>query len=100
MCSSDLTWIGWQPSVLVFFLATFIGLAHGLMGLLLHRDHELPYGPSLCLATMLVVVGWRPLWQAVGGFFADPLLLAAVLVAVVVLTAASLAVWRWVRGEG
>ena len=94
------TWIGWQPSVLVFFLATFIGLAHGLMGLLLHRDHELPYGPSLCLATMLVVVGWRPLWQAVGGFFADPLLLAAVLVAVVVLTAASLAVWRWVRGEG
>jgi prepilin signal peptidase PulO-like enzyme (type II secretory pathway) len=90
-------WLGWQPSVIVFFLATFLGLAHGLLGLLLHRDNELPYGPSLCLATVLVVVGWRPLWAAVGGYFADPVLLAIMLVAVVVLTAAALWVWQWVR---
>jgi prepilin signal peptidase PulO-like enzyme (type II secretory pathway) len=90
-------WLGWQPAVLVFFGATFIGLAHGLIGLVLHRDNELPYGPSLCLATVLLVVAWRPVWERVGGFFVDPLLLAAVLVAVVVLTAASLSAWRWVR---
>jgi len=91
------TWLGWQPSVMVFFLATFIGLAHGLLGLLLHRDNELPYGPSLCLAAGLVAVGWRSLWLRVEGFFADPLLLAVVLVAVVVLTAVALWVWQWVR---
>lgn len=93
-------WLGWQPSILVFFLATFIGLAHGLVGLVLHRDNELPYGPSLCLAAVLVVVAWRSVWEMVGGFFADPLLLGTVLVAVVVLTAVALAVWQWVRGSG
>jgi leader peptidase (prepilin peptidase) / N-methyltransferase len=91
-------WLGWQPSILVFFMATFLGLAHGLLGLMLHRDNELPYGPSLCLATVLVIVGWRPLWAQVGVFFADPVLLAVVLVAVVVLTAVALWVWQWVRG--
>ncbi len=87
-------WLGWQAAVLVFFLATFIGLAHGLAGLLVRRDHELPYGPSLCLAAVVVVLGWRPLWGRVGEFFDDPLLLAAMLVGVVVLTAVALAVWR------
>lgn len=90
-------WLGWQAAVLVFFLATFIGLAHGLAGLLLHRDHELPYGPSLCLAAAVVVLGWRPLWARAGRFFEDPLLLAAMLAAVVVLTAVSLAAWRRFR---
>lgn len=91
------TWLGWQPSVMVFFLATFLGLAHGLLGLVLHRDNELPYGPSLCLAAALVVVGWRSLWPQMSGFFADPVLLAVVLVAVVVLTAVALWVWQWIR---
>lgn len=91
-------WLGWQPSILVFFLATFIGLAHGLVGLVLHRDNELPYGPSLCLAAVVVVVAWRPLWDQVGSFFSDPLLLAVVLAAVVLLTAIALSVWQWVRG--
>lgn len=93
-------WLGWQPSVLIFFMATFIGLTHGLIGLVLHRDNELPYGPSLCLAAVLVVIAWRPLWERVHDAFADPLLLAIVLVIVVVLTAVALAVWQWVRGEG
>lgn len=90
-------WLGWQAAVLVFFLATFIGLAHGIVGLVIHRDHELPYGPSLCLAAVIVVLAWRPLWERVGGFFADPLTLAVVLVGVVVLTALALAAWRRVR---
>lgn len=90
-------WLGWQPAVLVFFGATFIGLAHGLGGLVLHRDNELPYGPSLCLAAVLVVVAWGPVWDRVGVFFADPLVLGGVLTAVVVLTALALSAWQWVR---
>jgi leader peptidase (prepilin peptidase)/N-methyltransferase len=90
-------WLGWQAAVLVFFLATFIGVAHGIAGLALHRDHELPYGPSLCLAAVAVVVGWQPLWGAVGGFFADPLALFVGLVAVVALTALTLALWQRLR---
>jgi len=91
-------WVGWQAAVVAFFLAAFLGLAHGLVQVVRHRESELPYGPSLCLASVLVIVGWRWLWPVVAGAFADPLLLAAVLGAVVVLTAVTLAIWRWLRG--
>jgi leader peptidase (prepilin peptidase) / N-methyltransferase len=90
-------WVGWQASVLTFFLAAFIGLAHGLVQMVLHRESELPYGPSLCLACAAVVVGWRPLWQWAGGPFGQPLELAMVLGAVVVLTAITLFVWQRLR---
>ena len=90
-------WVGWQASVLTFFLAAFIGLAHGLMQVVRHRENELPYGPSLCLACAAVIVGWRPLWLWAGGPFAQPLELALVIVAVVVLTAITLFVWQRLR---
>lgn len=90
-------WLGWQACVLTFFLAAFIGLAHGLFQLVRHRESELPFGPSLCLAAAAVVVAWRPLWQAVGVHFEDPGRLAAVIAAVVLLTALTLFGWRLVR---
>jgi len=90
-------WIGWQASVLAFFLAAFIGLAHGLVQVVRHRENELPYGPSLCLASGAVIVGWRPLWGWAGGPFTQPLELALVIGAVVVLTAITLFIWQRVR---
>ena len=90
-------WVGWQASVLTFFLAAFIGLAHGLVQMVRHRENELPYGPSLCLACAAVIVGWRPLWQWAGGPFSQPLELAMVIGAVVVLTAVTLFVWQRLR---
>ena len=91
------SWLGWQVCVLVCCLAVFIGLVHGVLQLLLRRESELPFGPSLCLAAVLVVVFWRPLWQRVGVFFAEPLDMAAVIGAVIGLTAVSLLVWRRMR---
>lgn len=93
-------WLGWQACVLVCFLAVFIGLVHGLLQLVLRRESELPFGPSLCLAAALVVVFWRPLWRRVGVFFAEPLDMAAVIAAVIGLTAVSLLVWRRLRATG
>lgn len=90
-------WLGWQACVLVCFLAVFIGLVHGVLQLVLHRESELPFGPSLCLAAALVVVFWQPLWRRVGVFFAEPLDMAAVIAAVIGLTAVSLLVWRRLR---
>jgi len=90
-------WVGWQASVLTFFLAAFIGLAHGLVQMVRHRENELPYGPSLCLACAVVIVGWRPLWQWAGGPFTQPLELAMVIGLVVVLTAVTLFVWQRLR---
>ena len=85
-------WLGWQPCVLVCVLAVFIGLVHGVMQAVLRRESELPFGPSLCLATVLVVLLWEPLWSRLGASFARPLEIVAVVVAVIVLTALSLAI--------
>lgn len=92
-------WLGWQPCVLAFFLAVFIGLAHGLWQLATRRGNELPFGPSLCAALAITVVAWRPLWEAAGPFFDRPGELAAVGGAVIALTAATLAIWRRLRGD-
>lgn len=91
-------WLGWQACVLICFLAVFIGLAHGLLQVILHRENELPFGPSLCLAAVVVVVAWRPIWERAAATFDRPGELALVAAAVVVLTAASLFVLRRIRG--
>lgn len=93
-------WLGWQPCVLACVLAVFIGLAHGLMQLVRHSESELPFGPSLCLALAVVVITWRPLWQAAAPQFEDPALMAAVVAFVIVMTAATLAVWARLRRRG
>lgn len=93
-------WLGWQPAVLTFFLATFLGLGHGLFQIVRHRENELPYGPSLCLAAALITVFWRPVWRLSQDFFVDVLQLGLVLGLVVILTAVTLFIWRWLRGLG
>ena len=67
------------------------------MQVIRHRDNELPYGPSLCLASAAVVVGWRNVWERVGSAFAAPLELALVVAAVVALTALTLFCWQRLR---
>ena len=52
--------LGWQPCLVIFFLAPFAGLVVGVLRLILFRDKEIPYGPFLCLATLLVILYWPP----------------------------------------
>lgn len=90
-------WLGWQACVLACFLAVFIGLAHGVVQLVTRSENELPFGPSLCLGLAAVVLGWRPLWGRSAELFARPAEMAAVVVAVVVLTAVTLWIWQRLR---
>jgi len=92
-------WLGWQPAVLIFFLATFIGLVHGLFQLVMHRENELPFGPSLCLAAVLITLLWQPVWAWAAVLFDDVVQLGTVLGLVVLLTAVTLFLWRWMRGK-
>lgn len=91
-------WLGWQPCVVTCVLAVFIGLMHGLALKIVHRESELPFGPSLCLAAAVVVVAWEPIWERAAPAFERPVETAAVVVAVIVLTAASLWIWQRWRG--
>ena len=55
--------LGWQPCLIIFFLAPFAGLVVGVLRLILFRDKEIPYGPFLCLATLVLIVAWDIVWR-------------------------------------
>jgi len=61
--------LGWQPCLIVFFLAPFAGLVIGLASLVLRRGPEIPYGPFLCLAALVVLVCWVTLWESTAWYF-------------------------------
>lgn len=86
-------WLGWQAAVLACFLGVLFGLVHGVLQILRHREHELPFGPSLCAGTVAVMVGWRPLWRSAAASFAETGQLVGIVVAVVAGTGVSLWVW-------
>jgi leader peptidase (prepilin peptidase) / N-methyltransferase len=75
------TFLGWQASLIVFFLAPFAALAVGLVRLVFTRQREIPYGPFLCLAALGTILYWEPIWDRTWDVFRlgwlVPLVLAA-----------------------
>ncbi|MCS7304198.1 MAG: A24 family peptidase [Thermoguttaceae bacterium] len=61
--------LGWQPCLIIFLLAPFFGLIFGLFRFLLHSEQEIPYGPFLCLATLLVLIHWQSVWTKAQSYF-------------------------------
>jgi prepilin signal peptidase PulO-like enzyme (type II secretory pathway) len=92
-------YLGWQACLFVFFLAPFAGLLLGLANWLAHREHELPYGPFLCLAALFVIVQWAPIWEWASPFFSVPWLVPGALVACMALMLLLLSGLRWLRGK-
>ena len=58
--------LGWQPALLVFFLAPFTGVLIAVGQWLLTGRKDIAYGPFLCLAALLLIVGWAGAWQSWG----------------------------------
>lgn len=54
--------IGWQPVIAVFFLAPVLAVFAALAAWLIRRDREIPYGPWLSLATLLLLLAWPGVW--------------------------------------
>ena len=88
--------LGWQPCLIIFFLAPFAGLVVGVPNRILRRDREIPYGPFLCLAALVVVVRWAPLWAWAKPIFALGLLVPLVILICLALMAGMLGLWRLV----
>ena len=92
--------LGWQPSVLNFFIAPFAGLVVGVLQLILRRDDVIPYGPFLCLGALAVMIRWADFWNAessVRAMFEWPWLVPAVMAVGVVLLGAMLVIWRNIK---
>lgn len=70
-------YLGWQAPIFIFFVAPCIALLLGVTQLVLGLGREIPYGPFLCLATLIVIAAWRQFWAQLFDLFAplrDPAL--------------------------
>ena len=66
--------LGWQAAVLTFFLGPFFGLPVSMIKLVVKygklwaghpisaADNELPFGPYLGMAAILLMLGWTHIW--------------------------------------
>lgn len=88
------TLIGWQAGVIVFFLAPFAALVYGLVQLIARKENELPYGPFLCAATVVLIILWAEIWDRSKLVFAAPWLVPTALIVCLVLCGAILAVYQ------
>lgn len=59
------SFVGWQPVLLVFFLAPLCALLVTAVTWLSRREREIPYGPYLSLATLIMLVSWKWIWPPV-----------------------------------
>jgi leader peptidase (prepilin peptidase)/N-methyltransferase len=68
------SFLGWQAAVLSFFIGSFLGLVPALWKILVllaklitrrksrARDRELPFGPYMGMAALLLVLTWSRVW--------------------------------------
>ena len=57
------SFLGWQATTMVFFIAPICALAVVIVMFVLRRSsQEIPYGPYLSLAALLLIVFWKELW--------------------------------------
>lgn len=95
------TYIGWQPSLLVFFVAPLVAVLIFVARLLIQGSGHGPYGPYLCVATVIVLLCWEPFRRT----YAAPILelptwmTFTILGLAVVMLGAMLWIWRLFRGK-
>jgi leader peptidase (prepilin peptidase) / N-methyltransferase len=88
---------GWQAVIIVFFIAPFVGVVFGGVQWLLFRQNVLPYGPFLCLAALVTLLFWAPVWDLASGMFYAPWLVPMAIVVCLPLLAVMLWGWRLLK---
>jgi prepilin signal peptidase PulO-like enzyme (type II secretory pathway) len=86
-------YVGWQTSLIIFFLSPFAALLVALAQLIFTGRKDIAYGPYLCLSTAVVIVWWQPLWQRAAQYFWLGWLLPGMLLVCLVLMAGMLLFW-------
>lgn len=56
------SFLGWQPTLVIFFVAPVCALLVVLVSWAFRRQRVIPYGPYLSLATLIVILGWQKIW--------------------------------------
>ncbi len=97
--------LGWQATIIIFFLAPLVGVMIAIGRFLLRSEDEIAFGPFLCMAASTCVVFWPSIWSFVGErYFSLGWRLLAVLLVCLVLLLVLLPPVRWLadrmRGAG
>lgn len=88
------SFLGWQASIMVFFMAPMIALAVVVLSWIFRRERELPFGPYLSLAALYVTLNWKSLWGNFEQIFGSGPLLFTVAVIISILFALTMRVMR------
>ena len=91
-------YLGWQPTLMVFFLAPFAGIAITIFHKLTSTDAELAFGPFLSLGTLVLLIFWPSLWTRWEPIYGLGTIIPAALVVMLAFLGLSLRCIRWVRG--
>lgn len=92
------TYVGWQPSLIIFFIAPMVSMLFVLVRWIITGDAATPYGPYLCAATILMLVFWDRLWTNwAGPMFELGTTIVGIVVACVFLMGAMLWIWRLIK---
>jgi prepilin signal peptidase PulO-like enzyme (type II secretory pathway) len=89
--------LGWQPCLMIFFLSPFAALVIAVAQWALTGRRDIPYGPYLCAAALVVILWWPWFWTNFGAAFAAGWLVPSVLAVCLVLLMALLTVWRLIE---
>lgn len=81
--------IGWQPTVLAFFIAPAIALVVTILTWPFRRESVIPYGPFLSIGAIIVLSCWKPIWANYSRIFGAGPLLIIVATSMLIMFAAS-----------
>jgi leader peptidase (prepilin peptidase)/N-methyltransferase len=91
------SFLGWQPTLVVFFIAPVCALVVVAAAWIFRRDREIPYGPYLSLATLILLIGWKHIWPAAERFFSLGLFVPVMGVLMCGLLYLSLQTMQWTK---
>ncbi len=91
--------LGWQASIVIFFMAPLYALLIGIGRLVFRGEREIPFGPFLCLSAATTVVCWPTIWNTFEQSFGLGWKLLAVLLVCLCLMPVLLVPIRWISNR-
>jgi prepilin signal peptidase PulO-like enzyme (type II secretory pathway) len=89
--------LGWQATLIIFFLAPFAALFISVSQWLLTRRRDIAFGPYLCAGACYLVVAWGSMWDRARPIFELGLFVPGVLAIGLAMMGIMLIGMRWLR---
>jgi prepilin signal peptidase PulO-like enzyme (type II secretory pathway) len=91
--------VGWQASLIVFFVAPLLAIIKALGQWLLTGRKDIAFGPWLCIGALYVLLRWPAIWKWLSDVFVGlgPMI-PLIVVFCLALMWLMLAGMRWLRG--